>query len=356
MLYSLALRVNRRTAVTIVGVAVAVMFLMGSSILISGLQVGSERLRDRFTDSVVLAYKGDDLLKARVTEQEISQLDGEFEVLRSVSARVAISGKFLDVVLVSRYPLTTNGSKILPAVKEGEILLGQNVAALIGSDILAKGTPLTVSAFVTFALSYGGTFARSVPLPDDWALVSDNVTRTLDPLKASEYTFLLLPATNVDAQRQLEAQDFNLIYTAGSLEFYAKGVSRLSIELNLFIAASGVVIVLLVFYSLGLEVAQRSRELRILKQLGASPSQVLGLYTLRSAFLGISGGIIGMAAGVVLASAIISLSPLLGLSNLVLITFDPWLGGQTLLLCTGASMLGGLVPTLRAFRAFSRGV
>lgn len=354
MLYSLALRVNRRTAVTVVGVAVAVMFLMGSSILVLGLQVGSERLRDKFTDSVVLAYKGDDILKGRVQGREISQLGGEFEVLRAVSARVSTSNKSIDAVLVSR--ASSNVSKILPSVKEGEILLGQSLAALMGSDVLVKGTPLTVSALASFTLSYGGTLARGVPLPDDWALVSENVTQTLDPLMAGEYTFLLLPATNVNAQRQLKALGFNLINTTGSLDFYAEGVSRLSTELSLFIIASGVVIVLLVFYSLGLEVAQRSREMRILRQLGASPSQVLSLYTLRSVFLGISGSVIGMAAGIVLASAIISLSPLIGLSNLILIAFDPWLGGQTLLLCTGASMLGGSVPAFRAFRALSRGI
>src|SRR6185295_14932024 len=55
---------------------------------------------------------------------------------------------------------------------------------------------------------------------------------------------------------------------------------------------------LIVFFTFGVVVERRKREVALLRSLGASPSQVAAIFVREAAIIGAAGGMIGFLAGV----------------------------------------------------------
>jgi putative ABC transport system permease protein len=106
-----------------------------------------------------------------------------------------------------------------------------------------------------------------------------------------------------------------------------------------------------IFNTLSITVAQRTRELATLRTLGASRRQVLRTVVLESAALGLLASVIGIGAGVGLARGLTALFDALGLS---LPQSSPVYATRTfvvaLLLGVLVTLLAGLWPALRATR------
>ena len=106
-----------------------------------------------------------------------------------------------------------------------------------------------------------------------------------------------------------------------------------------------------IFNTLSITVAQRTRELATLRTLGASRRQVLRTVVLESAALGLLASVIGIAAGIGLARGLTALFDALGLS---LPQSSPVYATRTfvvaLLLGVLVTLLAGLWPALRATR------
>jgi putative ABC transport system permease protein len=106
-----------------------------------------------------------------------------------------------------------------------------------------------------------------------------------------------------------------------------------------------------IFNTLSITVAQRTRELATLRTLGASRRQVLRVVVLESLALGVLASIIGIAAGIGLARGLTALFDALGLS---LPQSSPVYATRTfvvaLLLGVIVTLLAGLWPAVRATR------
>ncbi|MDB5436670.1 MAG: ABC-type transport system permease component, partial [Phenylobacterium sp.] len=103
------------------------------------------------------------------------------------------------------------------------------------------------------------------------------------------------------------------------------------------------------FVALFAAVSQRSRELALLRALGARPALLLRLVLLEALALGLIGGLAGIALGRGAAAFAAHRSAVTGgpLLNL------PAVGGTELLLLVGAavlSVLASLAPALMAYR------
>ncbi len=114
--------------------------------------------------------------------------------------------------------------------------------------------------------------------------------------------------------------------------------------LTLSIACLGIIITLLA------SVFERTREIGILRSLGALKSQVAKVVVLESVLLGVTGGILGVAVGVVLAWMSVEgfISGEAGMSINYLM--DHTAEGKALALAAGFSALAGLYPAWRAAR------
>lgn len=94
---------------------------------------------------------------------------------------------------------------------------------------------------------------------------------------------------------------------------------------------------------LSVTVVQRTREIGILRAMGTTRGQMLGVFLLQGAVLGLTGSVFGAAAGYGLVSAFNIFGP-----KLFHIPVDPWLPVAATALATLTGTLAAAVPARRA--------
>src|SRR5207253_5073192 len=136
--------------------------------------------------------------------------------------------------------------------------------------------------------------------------------------------------------------------TLGAIGFVRGSVAEVQMSLTLLALVIAVVIGLLVYAAMSLEVHQRAREIATLRSLGASPSTVAVVYEVQAILLASAGAVVGTALGIVVANAVVSFAPLMGLPNLVVLSLPLDAIGLALLVSILAAVVAGFVPSRRA--------
>ncbi|MBN2101277.1 MAG: ABC transporter permease [Candidatus Aenigmarchaeota archaeon] len=111
--------------------------------------------------------------------------------------------------------------------------------------------------------------------------------------------------------------------------------------ISLFVGALGIM------NSLYTSVLQRTREIGIMKAVGAKNSQILSLFILESAFLGFFGGVIGVIVGTAMAFGFITLINTFGFIKILLIP-DYALFAGAVIFSTLLGIASGLLPAINA--------
>ena len=97
-----------------------------------------------------------------------------------------------------------------------------------------------------------------------------------------------------------------------------------------------------------MSVLERTKEIGIMKSIGATNKAIMTIFLIESAFFGVIGGIIGSIIGILMALgakyAIEAFSP--GLPFLILI--DPYIIGGAILFSAIAGILSGILPARAA--------
>lgn len=107
----------------------------------------------------------------------------------------------------------------------------------------------------------------------------------------------------------------------------------------------------IIFNTFTILVSQRTRELGLLRALGASRRQVIGSVVAEAAVVGLLAAAVGLAAGIGLAEFLLWLLPKIGLT---VPSTDTVVIGRTVVACAvvgvGVTMVAALAPALRAAR------
>ena len=112
--------------------------------------------------------------------------------------------------------------------------------------------------------------------------------------------------------------------------------------LSLFVGGINIMNIMLV------TVAERTREIGVRRAIGANPTSIMMQFLLESAFIALTGGVIGVLGGVGLAAAIaMLLTKMLGQWNLHI---EPWSIALGLGLSVSTGVIFGLFPAWRAAR------
>ena len=134
-------------------------------------------------------------------------------------------------------------------------------------------------------------------------------------------------------------------------EDIAEGLGFLTTGLLAFAFIALLVGAFLIFNTFSITVAQRTRELALLRTIGASRRQLLGSVIAEALVIGVAGSVIGLAAGLGFAKAIQALFKALGLD---LPATGAVVEPRTVIAClltgTVVTVLGALGPALRATR------
>lgn len=108
--------------------------------------------------------------------------------------------------------------------------------------------------------------------------------------------------------------------------------------ISLTVAGLGIMNVMLV------SVSERTREIGLLRALGAGRLQVLGAFLVEAVLLSTAGGLLGLALGWALVRLLVRLYPALPASP------PPWAVAAALIVAVGVGVIFGLLPARRATR------
>ncbi len=353
----LATRIHRHTRWTAWGIALACMVLVGSLALADGLAAGVDSVSARFSSGPTLYVHGTDLLSSAIDENALAAVPTDFTLFRIHAAALQVNGIEEGVVVASMTEYHGgNATTPFPGGSQ-DLAVDTGLAAQIEN---ASGAPLAATANLTVLGVGPDTFAvapppsgRPVLFPNTWVWVRPELLIAMSPSQGGPAQAVLTPAP-LDPGLAA-ALGLTPLQTVGAVGFTQASIAEARAVVLGLAALVAIVIALLVFNAMGIEVLQRSEEIRTLRSLGASPGTVLRVYEGQALLVAVLGATLGSALGIVLVHGLVSFAPLFGLPNLVV--FDapvvPVLAAYALALA--ASGLAGLAPAFRAASILRRG-
>jgi putative ABC transport system permease protein len=250
-----------------------------------------------------------------------------------------------DVDVRERRPVVALGFDIAdklfpdPALAVGQKIRIRGQQYTVKGVIARKGKVLGQSwdGFVmmpltTFEALYGRrqTTVISVKMPDA-ARVADGMLRAEEAMRIAHRL------------RPGQPDDFS-VDTADALVSFWKNLTRLLFTVVPAVVAIGIVVGGIVIMNIMLmSVHERTREIGILKALGARRRDIRNQFLAEAATLALLGGVLGLAAGAALAGVVAAASPLPAR-----VTW--WSAAVALGLGAGVGVVFGVYPAMRAAR------
>lgn len=268
---------------------------------------------------------------------------------RPISSRITIKdGRDLDS-LDDKSAILGEGLALSLGVKPGDsiVLLGTTAS---GS---ANAIELTVvGTFFTMYKDYNDTALR-LPIPLARKLMRvDGATSWVVLLVRTELTEPIVS----QIRNMLPPEDFQIVPWSDLADFYNKTVVLFSKQVDVVKFIIGLIIVLTISNTQTMSVLERTTEIGTSLAIGSRSAEILRLFLLEGALIGIAGGIIGVAFGYMLASAISSIGIPMppppgmarGYTGQVLISLSLARDALTLALLT--TLIASLMPAWKASR------
>src|SRR5207247_6586748 len=215
--------------------------------------------------------------------------------------------------------------------------LREQIVVESGLPVATSGNLSLFGLHLTDLPIVGPPPTRSELFPDNWAYVRPDLLIAMNATQGGPVQAILADAPLDPAV--IASLRLTRLETLGAIGFVRGSVAEVQSSLTLLALVIAVVIGLVVYAAMSLEVHARAREIAILRSLGASPAAVARVYEAQALVLALGGAILGSARGVVAAHAVVSLAPLLGLPNLILLSPPVVPGGLA---------LAGAPPSARA--------
>lgn len=135
--------------------------------------------------------------------------------------------------------------------------------------------------------------------------------------------------------------------------FFEKGIYQVEEDLWTIILITGLVTSLLVYCIISIETEYNAPTIKTLRGVGATRAFVVKIFIMKSIFITLVGGILGVSLGYCTASAISSFSSVMGVATFVtpVASFD----SIVLPICISvfSGLIGGFWPAVRATKMFS---
>lgn len=337
----LAIRGNRRILLTILGVALAVMYLTGTAALVEGLNgsVGAigERIDDRY-----------ELVLSEQTALSTSWIDST-DYTPVADDQVA-GFRLTDAILVNA---TGDRSRIqVVAIDDsagmfaGVFGIG-NGSALLGVDLAGTDRELVlVRADRTLSVNVTG-FYNTTLFPTDWLVLNSSDLDNFAPDLRGGHSFWLLETEAVASRATAEEAGLTLVPTLGALAYFEGGIAEVEATLVGVQMLSGSIVGILIYAIIGIELYSRRQEIRLLRVVGTSRRLLFAVFLTEGLFISIVGSLLGVALGFLVAHGIVSLVPLLGYDSLVFAAASITSIGVPIAVGIGAGALGSALASLQ---------
>lgn len=173
-------------------------------------------------------------------------------------------------------------------------------------------------------------------------------------VEGEEYVELAAEAVTRDLRRERglkeRQEDFTVQTSAQLLESVAQILNVIQAVLIGIAAISLIVGGIGIMNTMYTSVLERTREIGIMKSIGATNSIVLTIFLIEAAVLGLIGGAIGIGLGIGFSTAVELIATQALGPGLLETTINPWLIGGALLFSLVVGILSGLLPALQASR------
>lgn len=236
----------------------------------------------------------------------------------TVPARVQNSMERLNPFMRSQAEVVA-GQALAPGEAQG-IVLSDDLARALGADDVASLMGQTVTLVVELPRGEVGEFPGTVVGVKEWRrnvveLGAENAATIKrwwygqpDLLETRGYDGLVVKAKSITAVPAVEDQVQAMGFVARSLRDFLDLAGRVFAILNallgsvgglaLFVAALGVTNTMI------MAVYERTREIGIMKAIGAARGDVLRLFIVEAALMGFLGGLLGLVLGALLGSGV----------------------------------------------------
>ncbi len=346
----LATRFTRRTRATAWAIAFACMVLVGAMSLADGLANGVGSVANRIGTGPAVYIQGNELLASAIDPAALPDVSGDFVAMRAHAAGFEINGLTLSVFAVAlesyHAGVGTIGFPVGPRDVSVDVGLRDQIQSASGRPVASSGNLSLFGLHLTDLPIVAPPPTRSTLFPDDWVYVRPDLLVAMNATRGGPVQAILADAPLDPAV--IAALGLTRLETLGAIGFVRGSVAEVQSSLALLALVIAVVIGLLVYAAMSLEVHARAREIATLRSLGASPATVAGVYEAQAVVLALAGAILGSALGIVAAHAVVSLAPLAGLPNLVILSPPTVAVGLAFLISGVAAVLAGLVPSRRA--------
>jgi ABC-type lipoprotein export system ATPase subunit len=397
-----------RTSLTTTGVAIGIAAMSLIVALAGGLQqaLGSPTLANSQVHQVAV-YPPANARVPAFDARTLTTLSGTPHV-RAAWGQVAMSGEFIPLAplprasatagqapsgaLVSLPPRGQSGGELhlvagrMPqSDSAAEILLTDTETAALGFSTPASA----LGQLVYFSATYGAMLVPGIarnpvlhPMPQQlvvsgvvsshdmpagaagamapYGLVSSywTLVAQANGWSGGEYSSIILLADSPQSVDAVRARVESLGFEAQTFGDQFRNFEDLLTKLR--VALFGLALVALMLACLGIAntmytaVLERTREIGVLKALGARSRDVLLLFVAEAALIGLAGGLVGAGAAFGLAglgnSAVNRLTHSVSAAGLDVFRTDATVVAAALLLAVVLSMVSGLLPALRAAR------
>ena len=357
------MKLNRRIFATILGIAFCVTYLAGTTAIVGGLHDTTETLASGFDQGPVLIYTEGDFTQ--------SQIDGNHMPIGNTTfvAFTFANVTYLDynghsaenVHVVSIYdPTDFLGLNMTNESTNDQVWMGSELKdRLQGSD----GLGFNILLNSKYRLLYGNNSVEITMnslysdwsiYPDDWLIIPREKMNQIRPEMAGNYSFLMI----VDSDIPLEEQpcctsDIEIRHTSGVVGFFERGIYQVEQDLWGIILMSGLMTALLVYCIIAIETEYYAPTIKILRGIGADRNFVIQIFMFKALFITLVGGVLGVSMGFCAASAISSISSILGVVTFISPTADFNSVVLPVIISLISGVIGGIWPAIKASRMFT---
>lgn len=256
--------------------------------------------------------------------------------------------------------------KDLESSTDPAVLLGEGLAKAIGANVgdkvvllanSANGSPNAVEVKVS------GTFATITKEYDDNALrLPIRLARKLMRIDGATTWIVLLKSTEKtetvaqELRSKLSETSYELVTWRDLAEFYNKTVTLFSKQVDVVKFIIAIIIVLTISNTQTMSVLERTTEIGTSLALGLRRSEILRMFLLEGAMIGVAGGALGVAFGFGLAHIIsavgIPMPPPPGMTRGFTgqILVNGSLAADGLILAISTTLLASIMPAWKASR------
>ncbi|MCK5310419.1 MAG: ABC transporter permease [Thermoplasmata archaeon] len=362
----LSMKLNRRIFATILGVAFCVTYLAGTIAMVGGLHDTTEKLASSFDQGPVLVYSDEDFAQ--------SQIDGNLMPLDNTTfvAFTFANVTFMDyhdrtienVYVVSIYdPMDILGLNMTNESSNSQTIMGDGLRKELNNlDFSINLFNITHPRISEYRLFYENTsvkiFLNSYysdwsMFPDDWLIIPREKMDQIRPKMTGNYSFMMITDSEVPLEEQpCYTDEVETRHTSGVVGFFERGIYQVEQDLWGIILMSGLITALLVYCIIAIETEYYAPTIKILRGMGADRNFVIQIFIYKALFITFAGGILGVAMGFCAASAISSISSLLGVASFISPTADFNSVVLPVIITLISGLIGGFWPAIRASKMF----